>query len=63
MSTRKAWREAAIKVAANPHQYSASERYLAWCFLYEEKTGRPVRQTALPPCEGAVQNKEQSPWN
>lgn len=57
------WREAAIHVAANPHLYTAGQRYLAWCYLYESKTGHPVRQTQLPDCYGTVQNKEQSPWN
>ena len=57
-ATREEWRAAAIDVAANPHRYTASQRYLAWCYLYESKTGRPVRQTILAPCQGAVLNKE-----
>ena len=59
MSTTSNWREAAIKIAANPHLYTKGQRYLAWCYLYESKTGQPVRQTQLPNSCGAVQNKEQ----
>jgi hypothetical protein len=32
----------------NPELYSESQRYLAWCYYYEGKTGKPVRQSVVP---------------
>ncbi len=56
---KKEWRPVAIDVAANPHHYTKGQRFLAWCYLYESKTGKPVRQITLPPYRGAVPDKEE----
>ena len=65
--TLEQWRRTAVTIAANPADYSPSQRWMAWAFLYEQKTGQPLRQinsefpggTQSPSCRGAVQNKEE----
>jgi len=65
--TIEQWRRTAVTIAANPADYSPSQRWMAWAFLYEQKTGQPLRQTNTelqsltqsPSCRGAVHNKEE----
>jgi len=65
--TIETWRRTAVTIAANPADYSAGQRWMAWAFLYQHKTGQPLRQInsepvderKSPSCRGAVQNKEE----
>jgi hypothetical protein len=65
--TIEQWRRTAVTIAANPADYSPSQRWMAWAFLYEQKTGQPLRQTNTelqsltqsPSCQGTVHNNEE----
>ena len=38
----------AQKIVANPANYTAEQRRLAWLVVYQHRTGTPVRQSTLP---------------
>ena len=38
----------AHKIVANPENYTAEQRRLAWLVVYQHRTGTPVRQSTLP---------------
>jgi hypothetical protein len=42
------WDKTVKHIMHNPELYSESQRYLAWCYYYEGKTGKPVRQSVVP---------------
>jgi hypothetical protein len=47
----------AHKIVANPANYTAEQRRLAWLVVYQHRTGTPVRQSTLPK---ATQVEEQN---
>jgi len=46
----------AHKIVANPENYTAEQRRVAWLLVYQHRTGTPVRQSTLPK---AAQIKEE----
>lgn len=48
------WDKEVEHIMHNPELYSESQRNLAWCYHYQKKTGKPVRQVitpVVPPCD------------
>ena len=51
------WEIDAKKIVSNPSDYSPTLRYLAWGYLYQQKTGKSIRQINLPDCSETTPDK------
>ena len=57
MSKSIAWDRDATYIASHPEEFTPTQRYLAWCYLYQKKTGKSIRQINLPDCSETIPDK------